>query len=34
MGNCTGVFATCVGEDKSAIKKIEKDNIAKALEKN
>ena len=31
MGNCTGVFASCVGEDQSAIKKVDKDNIKKAL---
>jgi hypothetical protein len=35
MGNCTGVFCgACVGEDSSAVKKIDKDNLKKALQKN
>jgi hypothetical protein len=34
MGNCTGVFASCVGDDPSVIKKIDKKNIEKALAAN
>ena len=34
MGNCTGVFSSCVGEDPKAIKKIDKDNMKKALAAN
>jgi hypothetical protein len=34
MGNCTGVFGSCVGEDQNAIKKIDKDNMKKALAAN
>ena len=31
MGNCNGVFSACVGEEGNAIKKIDKDNVKKAL---
>lgn len=34
MGNCTGVFGSCVGEDQNAIKKVDKDNMKKALAAN
>ena len=34
MGNCTGVFGACVGEDNQAIKKVDKDNMKKALAAN
>lgn len=34
MGNCTGVFGACVGEDPQAIKKIDQKNIALALQAN
>ena len=31
MGNCTGIFSSCQGE-KNAIKKIDKDQIKKAIQ--
>ena len=36
MGNCTGVFGACVGEDpqNSVIKKVDKENMKKALAAN
>ena len=34
MGNCNGVFSACVGEDNTAIKKIDKDNLKRALQAN
>lgn len=34
MGNCTGVFGTCVGEDQNAVKKVDKENMKKALAAN
>ena len=34
MGNCTGVFGACVGEDNTAIRKVDKDQMAKALSAN
>ncbi len=37
MGNCTGVFGACVGEDgpnNQAIKRVDKDNMKKALAAN
>ena len=34
MGNCTGVFGACVGEDPQAIKKVDKDNMKRALAAN
>lgn len=34
MGNCTGVFGACVGEDPKAIQKVNKDGMAKALQAN
>lgn len=33
MGNCTGVFGACVGDD-NTIKKVDKDSMAKALAAN
>ncbi len=33
MGNCTGVFQTCCGQEGGeAIKKIDRDNMQKALQ--
>ena len=34
MGNCTGVFGACVGEEQQAVKKIDRDNIKRALAAN
>jgi hypothetical protein len=36
MGNCTGVFGACVGEDpqNQVIKKVDKENMKKALAAN
>jgi hypothetical protein len=34
MGNCTGVFGACVGEDPQAIRKVDKDKMQLALAAN
>jgi len=34
MGNCTGVFSTCCGQEGETIKKIDRDNMQKALSQN
>jgi hypothetical protein len=34
MGNCTGVFGACVGEDNQAVKKIDKEKMQLALAAN
>jgi hypothetical protein len=34
MGNCTGVFGACVGEDPTAVRKIDKEKMQLALAAN
>jgi len=34
MGNCSGIFNVCAGEDETAVRKINQDNLASALQKN
>jgi len=34
MGNCTGVFGACVGEDPQAIRKVDKEKMQLALAAN
>ncbi len=34
MGNCTGVFATCCGDDNGAVKVVDKEGIKKAMQAN
>jgi hypothetical protein len=34
MGNCSGIFKICAGEDETAVRKINQDNLASALQKN
>jgi hypothetical protein len=31
MGNCAGVFTNCCGEDTSAIKKVDKEVMKRAM---
>jgi hypothetical protein len=31
MGNCTGVFQACCGDDNSAVKRIDKESIKSAI---
>lgn len=34
MGNCTGVFGACVGEDQNPVKKVDADGMKKAMNAN
>ncbi len=34
MGNCTGVFSACNGDDQNPVKKVDKENMKKALAAN
>lgn len=34
MGNCSGLFQACAGEDETAVRKINQDNLQMALARN
>jgi hypothetical protein len=34
MGNCTGVFSNCCGEDSHAIKRVDNEGMKKAIQAN
>ena len=34
MGNCSGIFNACAGEDETAVRKINQENLALALQRN
>jgi hypothetical protein len=34
MGNCTGVFQSCCGDDNKTIRRVDQDGIKKAMKAN